>query len=102
MKNAFIIANMAAALEKAGEQIETIARLITEAENGGDAVGETYTTILLDELEHAQMLTLKLTELVTDALSGDDAQPAQNADGEGSAFAQGDLDSCGEDKEVQH
>lgn len=101
MKNAFIIANMAATLEKAGEQIEALARLTTEAENRGDAVCETYTTILLDELEHAQMLTLKLTELVTDALGEDEPQPAQNTDGEGGAFAQGELDSHGKDNTVQ-
>lgn len=90
MKNAYAIDSISRQLVKTVEQIGELARGIQDTEQGIGDVDDIYAEILLDELEHIQMLTLKLTELITQE------PPEANADeGEGSVFAAGDLDDDG-------
>lgn len=85
MKNAFAIMGVSRQLGKVCEQIESLASAIQEAEQGDTGVAEVYEGLLLDEMEHAQVLTLELTKLLS---IGDEET---NTDGEGSVFAAGDL-----------
>lgn len=89
MKNAYAISSMSRQMIKVCEQIDSLAMGVQDTEQGSDNIADTYHDLLLDELEHIQMLTLKLTELVSEAVG---EQDAVNADeGEGSAFFQGDF-----------
>ena len=85
MKNAFAMMSVSRQLGKVCEQIESLASAIQEAEQGETSVAEVYEGLLLDEMEHAQVLTLELTRLLS---VGDEET---NTDGEGSVFAAGDL-----------
>lgn len=85
MKNAFVIMGVSRQLGKVCEQIESLAAAIQEAEQGDTSVAEVYEGLLLDEMEHAQVLTLELTKLLS--IGGEEP----NTDGEGSVFAAGDL-----------
>lgn len=90
MKNAAAISSVSRQLVKVCEQIDTLTMGIQDTEQGIGGIADTLTSIRIDELEHAQMLTLKLTELITQA-GEDDATNSDGADG--SAFGPGDLDS---------
>lgn len=69
-------------------RIESLVDAIAEGNLSGSGVTETYTPIFMDELEHIQMMVLKLTEQMLDYAGSD-----QNADENGgSAFQQGELD----------
>lgn len=101
MKNTTIITDLARHLQKASESIETFTASIAnnDADNNSDFVS-LYSDMRLDELEHAQQLML----LLTDAIVQDtpEATTAENTDeGEGSAFAEGDLtvEKTGEETE---
>lgn len=88
MKNAYAISSLSRQLIKTCGQIDSLAMGVQDTEQGIGDIADTYQDLLLDELEHAQMLTLKLTDLISQAVGEDTA----NADeGEGSAFAAGDL-----------
>ena len=58
---------------------------------GTSGLGETYKDLRMDELEHAQILILRLTELITaDSPEFAGEEPAEDGDS-GSVFAAGDL-----------
>lgn len=86
MKNAYAISSMSRQMCKVCGQIDALAMGIQDTEQGIGDIADVYQELLLDELEHIQMLTLKLTELITV-----DPSEAHTDDGEGSAFAAGDL-----------
>ena len=76
-------------------RIESLVDAIAEGNLSHSGVNETYTPIFMDELEHVQMMVLKLTELMLDYAGTD-----QNADENGgSVFQQGELDYAKEDSD---
>lgn len=87
MKNAYAISSLARQLSKVGEKVDSLAMGIQDTEQNAQGVSEVYQGLLMDEIEHVQILTLELTRLVaessTDAVNADDA--------DGSVFAEGDL-----------
>ena len=88
MKNAYAISSLSRQMVKVCEQIDSLAMGVQDSEQGIGDVTDTYQTMLLDELEHVQLLTLKMTEMVSQAMGGE----AENADeGEGSVFSEGEL-----------
>lgn len=90
MKNAYAVSSASRQLIKVCEQMDTLAMGVQDTEQGIGDLAEVYTDLLFDELEHAQMLILKLTELVSQSQDGG----TENTDGaDGSAFGPGDLDS---------
>lgn len=92
MKNTMIINDLARHLVKAGEAIELLTQSIASNDMEGKAdFVQLYSDMRLDELEHAQQFML----LLTDAIVQDtpEAPTVENTDeGEGSVFAEGDLD----------
>lgn len=90
MKNAYAIGSLSRQMCKVCEQIDSLAMGVQDTEQGIGDIAGTYQELLLDELEHIQMLTLKLTDLISQATGEENS----NADeGEGNAFAQGDLNA---------
>lgn len=88
MKNAYAISSLSRQMVKVCEQIDSLAMGVQDTEQSVGDVVDTYQDMLLDELEHVQVLTLKLTEMISLAVGEETA----NADeGEGSAFAEGEL-----------
>ncbi len=64
----------------------------SQFDSDSDRIDPIAAQILLNELEQAQTLVLALTENITEAVERSEEE-AQNSDGEGSAFASGDLNS---------
>lgn len=85
MKNVHTICCMSRQLAKICEQIEELTRAVEESEQMGTDVIGVYEGLLMDEIEHVQVLTLEMTKML---LIGDEET---NADGDGSVFAAGDL-----------
>ena len=97
MKNGMAIGALARQLKSAAERIGDLTMDIEQFEQGNDGMVATCLELRLDELEHAQMLVLKLTEFITQAT--EDATPV-NTDEGGSAFGPGELtDNAGEVEE---
>lgn len=107
MKNGMVISAICRQLKLVCDRIDNMSMDIEQFEqNNSDMVG-VYAAHRLDELEHAQILTLKLTELIAQA---DAEEPPVNTDEGGSVFAAGELNSdtveisaqadagCGDDK----
>ena len=90
MKNAYAISSMSRQMVKVCEQIDSLAMGVQDTEQGIGDLADTYQDLILDELEHIQMLTLKLTELVSEAVG---EEPANTDEGDSSAFAQGNLNA---------
>lgn len=89
MKNAFAISSLSRQMEKVCEQIDCLAMGVQDTEQGIGDIAGTYQDMLLDELEHIQILALKLTELISQAVG--EEQETNTDEGEGSAFAEGEL-----------
>lgn len=98
MKNAYEIGNLSRQLKAVSEKIESLAEGIAANANLSPSLVELYRGLLLDEIEHTQILTLELTRRMAEAESSEDG--TMNADeGDGSAFGPGDLtDTLGEKK----
>lgn len=97
MKNGMAIGALARQLKSAAERIGDLTMDIEQFEQGNDGMVQTCQKLRLDELEHAQILVLKLTEFITQA--AEDAPPV-NTDEGGSAFGPGELtDKVGEIEE---
>lgn len=88
MKNAREIIEIAHQIGKTSEMVDTFARSIAHA--GESDTADLLETMLCDEVEHIQMLTLKLTELITADEDGDTVANPQTDEG-GSVFGPGDL-----------
>lgn len=88
MKNAYAISSLSRQMVKVSERIEGLAMGVQDVEQGIGDIADTYQDMLLDELEHVQLLTLKLTAMISDAV-GEEA--ANTDEGDGSAFAAGEL-----------
>ena len=88
MKNAYAISSLARQLGKVSDKMDSLVMGIQDTEQNAPDVSDVYQGLLMDEIEHLQILTLELTKLVTES-AGDTAN-ADEGDG-GSAFAAGDL-----------
>lgn len=88
MKNAYAISSIARQLGKVAEKMDSIAMGVQDTEQGSPDVSKVYQGLLLDEVEHAQILTLELTRLATE-IAGEGE--TGNADGDGGAFGPGEL-----------
>ena len=89
MKNAYAINSLSRQMVKVCEQIDSLAMGVQDTEQGNVDVADAYTDMLLDEIEHVQMLTLKLTEVITEA-AGEDVLGIAD-DSCGRAFSEGEL-----------
>lgn len=87
MKNAYAISSLARQLGKLSEKMDSLTMGVQDTEQNAPDVSEVYKGLLMDEVEHLQILTLELTKLVFES--------SVNADegGDGSVFAAGDLTS---------
>lgn len=83
MKNAHAIACMSHQLAKVCEQIEELARAVEDSEQMSADVTGVYEGLLMDEVEHAQVLTLEMTKML--------AIVNEKTNIDGSVFAAGDL-----------
>lgn len=88
MKNGMAIGALARQLKSAAERIGDLTMDIEQFEQGNDGMVQTCQELRLDELEHAQMLVLKLTEFIMQA--AEDVSQV-NTDEGGSAFGPGEL-----------
>ena len=63
MKNAYTISSIARQFCKVAEKIDSLAMGVQDTEQSASDLSEVYQGLLLDEIEHAQILTLELTRL---------------------------------------
>ena len=85
MKNACAISSLARQLGKVSEKLDSLAMGVQDVEQNAPDLTDVYQGLLLDEIEHVQILTLELTKAVV-------AEAEEtNADEGGSVFAAGDL-----------
>ena len=88
MKNACVISSLALQFKAVAEKVNTLAMGALGVEQESPELAEVYQNLLLDEVEHVQILTLELTKAVTDEPIGE----TTNADeGGGSVFGSGEL-----------
>ena len=90
MKNGMVISAICRQLKLVCDRIDNMSMDIEQFEQNNSDMVEVYASLRLDELEHAQMLTLNLTKLMTQA---DSEEPNVNTDEGGSVFAAGELNS---------
>lgn len=90
MDNLMIISNISSQLKSVCEKIATLTTGIGTVGEQYEALTAVYEELLLDEVHHAQVLTLEMTR----ATIGQDT----NTD-EGSVFAEGELNSVNEEQE---
>lgn len=88
MKNAYGISSLARQLKLVAEKLDSLAMGVQDVEQATPDLAGVYQNLLLDEVEHVQILTLEITKAVAEA-----TEPSEtNADeGDGSVFAPGDL-----------
>ena len=85
MKNACAISSLARQLGKVSEKLDSLAMGVQDVEQNAPDLTDVYQGLLLDEIEHVQILTLELTKAVVAAAE------ETNADEGGSVFAAGAL-----------
>ena len=86
MKNYYPISDIGKHLARSGENIGDYVMCFAGTDkNRYPDLYEAYATILLNELENIQHLTLNLTQLISEAIDSDDRE-------DGSAFFAGELD----------
>ena len=95
MKNAYAISSLATQLGKTAEQIQSLSVCAQDADNNAGTIGGVFEEMLLDEIEHAQIVVLELTKLI--------APEEENTDeGDAGAFSEGELqDKKGEVKDQE-
>lgn len=88
VKKALGISSLARQLKAVAERLDSITMGVEEVEQNSTDLTDVYRSLLLDEVEHVQVLTLEITKAVADA-----TEPSEtNADeGGGSVFGPGDL-----------
>lgn len=90
MKNCMAIDTLSRQLKATAERIGDLTTDIERFEQCDSGMVDTCVGLRMDELEHAQMLVLKLTEFITQASA---ETFMSNMDEGGSAFGPGELDS---------
>jgi hypothetical protein len=88
VKNAYGISSLARQLKAVAEKLDSLAMGVQDVEQNAPDLTGVYQNLLLDEVEHVQILTLEITKAVAEA-----TEPSEtNADeGGGSVFGPGDL-----------
>jgi len=81
VKNACAISSLARQLGKVSEKLDSLAMGVQDVEQNAPDLTDVYQGLLLDEIEHVQILTLELTKAVVAAAE----------ETNGSVFAAGDL-----------
>ena len=64
MKNACAISSLARQLGKVSEKLDSLAMGVQDVEQNAPDLTDVYQGLLLDEIEHVQILTLELTKAV--------------------------------------
>ena len=95
MKNGAAIGALSRQLESSAKRIGELTMDIEQFEQGNEDMVKTCCDLRMDELEHAQMLVLKLTEFIALA---DESEAAVNTDEGGSVFGPGELNANAGDK----
>lgn len=83
MKNAYAISSLAHQLKAVAEKLETLSMGAQEMEQQSSDLSDVYQSLLVDEVEHVQILTLEITKAVVEASE-------EHAD-DGSVFGPGEL-----------
>lgn len=106
MKNGFVIGDVGCQLREVCNSIVSHSSGIDVLERNTnfnpeerielERAKEMYHELLMDELEHAQMLVLTLTRLI----APEDEHRSENTDGDGGVFAAGELEDV-KDGEVK-
>ena len=86
------IASTADWLDETAFRIAKLAKSLSESDGDNDICEE----FLLDEITHVQILALELTRLSTEE------GQSENEDGDGGAFAEGELNSVLGEKKVEY
>ena len=89
MKNGYAISALARQLKCSAERIDHLSMDVEQFEQGNENMVNTMVDLRMDELEQAQMLVLKLTELITQAAG----EEKVNQDEGGSVFGPGELNA---------
>lgn len=88
VKNAYGISSLARQLKAVAEKLDSLAMGVQDVEQASPDLSGVYQNLLLDEVEHVQILTLEITKAVAEATE----PSAANADeGEGGVFGPGEL-----------
>lgn len=87
MNNSNSICEVTRQLKLVCARLETLTFGIEQFEENNADMVDIYQNLRLDELEHAQVLVLKLTELIT----ATEGEGKTNTDDSGSVFAPGEL-----------
>lgn len=95
MKNGMAIGALARQLKCSAERIDHLTMDVEQFEQGNEDMVNTIVDLRMDELERAQMLVLKLTELITQAT---EEETNVNTDEGGSVFGPGELNANAGDK----
>lgn len=86
MKNAYGISSLARQLKLVAEKVDSLAMGVQDVEQATPDLAGVYQSLLVDEVEHVQILTLEITKAVVEASE----QSEEHAD-DGSAFGPGEL-----------
>lgn len=95
MKNGMAIGALARQLKCSAERIDHLSMDVEQFEQGNEDMVNTLVDLRMDELERAQTLVLKLTELITQAT---EEESNVNTDEGGSVFGPGELNANAGDK----
>lgn len=95
MKNGMAIGALARQLKCSAERIEHLTMDVEQFEQGNEDMVNTIVDLRMDELERAQTLVLKLTEMITQAT---EEESNVNTDEGGSVFGPGELSANAGDK----
>lgn len=88
MKNAYGVSSLARQLKAVSEKLESLAMGVQDVEQNSPDLTGVYQNLLLDEVEHVQILTLEITKAVAEATEQSETNADEGAD---SVFAPGDL-----------
>ncbi len=88
MENSYVIQNMARMLAKTGENIDMMVQNANLTDRQLPEISPMYEDMLLDELNHIQIITLQLTRLL---MAGKEVQLEEDGE-DGSVFMAGELD----------
>ena len=86
MKNAYGISSLARQLKLVAEKLDSLAMGVQDVEQATPDLAGVYQNLLLDEVEHVQILTLEITKAAVEASE----QSEEHAD-DGSVFGPGEL-----------
>lgn len=95
MATKYVICEICSQLMEECERIKSVSEAVETGKWNGAELADIYAKIRLDALEHIQVLTLKLTELMTDT---ENPESEEQSDGEedGTAFFAGELNDTEE------